>query len=81
MSAQPEQMNGSTSGTSAPKRTARLGPTEVVVLPNSDSEDEEVVSVGEDGDEGDQGDFLKDYPEDTEVNYLSSLPVYSITAN
>ncbi len=50
------------------KPRARLGPTEVVVLPNSDSEDEddEPTVEGEDGVETDS-DFLKNHPEDSEV--------------
>lgn len=51
------------------KPRARLGPTEVVQLPASDSEpddddrDNQEIDAGRDGDP----DFLKDYPEDTEV--------------
>nr|ODN99830.1 enzyme regulator [Cryptococcus depauperatus CBS 7855] len=56
------------------KPRARLGPTEVVHLPASDSEPEEehVDNDGETKDDGDP-DFLKDYPQDTEDLQLMHL--------
>jgi hypothetical protein len=58
------------SGTAKPR--ARLGPTEIVTFPASDSEpedlgddDESFVEVN--GEAEEEADFLKDYPEDTEV--------------
>ena len=54
---------------------ARLGPTEVVFLPNSDSEDEEDDEDGDlDGEAGertDGADLLRGYGEDTEVTNSS----------
>ncbi|WVW84763.1 hypothetical protein I302_106798 [Kwoniella bestiolae CBS 10118] len=68
--------------TSSPKKPrARLGPTEIVHLPASDSEpedDEEPPRIpGEAQDIGDDGDFLKDYPEDTEDLQLQHLRLKS----
>lgn len=60
-----------TEGTAVTKPRARLGPTEVVVLADSDSEeDEERIPQGLAG-EGREvtDDFLRDYPEDTDVSY------------
>lgn len=62
----PEQQPESTSA----KPRARLGPTEVVVLPNSDSEDDnddDRESARIEDVEGDPEDFLKLYPAETEV--------------
>ncbi|WWC70835.1 uncharacterized protein I206_104787 [Kwoniella pini CBS 10737] len=63
------------------KPRARLGPTEIVHLPASDSEpedDEEPPRMpGEPGSVGDDGDFLKDYPEDTEDLQLQHLRLKS----
>lgn len=59
-----------TEGTATAKPRARLGPTEVVVLADSDSEeDEERIPQGLAG-EGREvtDDFLSDYPEDTDVS-------------
>jgi protein phosphatase 1 regulatory subunit 7 len=59
--------------TSSAKPRARLGPTEVVILPNSDSEDEHDDDHGsakiEDA-EADSEDFLKSYPVETEVRSI-----------
>ena len=58
------------------KPRARLGPTEVVILPNSDSEDDDEDDQPAEGDgAGEQADpdFLRDYPAETEVG--SSLGV------
>lgn len=58
---------------SSAKPRARLGPTEVVILPNSDSEDEDeeddAVNGEEKGSETDP-DFLKTYPAETEVSAI-----------
>ncbi|WWC62657.1 uncharacterized protein I303_105254 [Kwoniella dejecticola CBS 10117] len=63
------------------KPRARLGPTEIVHLPASDSEpedDEEPPRMpGEGGNVGDDGDFLRDYPEDTEDLQLQHLRLKS----
>lgn len=60
-----------------PKPRARLGPTEVVILPSSDTEDEADADAEEgEGDEENQGkedDFLKDYPDETEVSARASI--------
>lgn len=56
--------------TSTAKPRARLGPTEVVTIPNdSDSEpdDEDQCDIDGEGGEGVSEDFLKDYPDDSEV--------------
>jgi hypothetical protein len=57
------------------KPRARLGPTEVVILPNSDSEDDDdedhAHTEGQDGEGEADPDFLKDYPADTEVSDAS----------
>ncbi|WWC96181.1 hypothetical protein V866_003048 [Kwoniella sp. B9012] len=71
-----------TDGSSSPKKPrARLGPTEIVHLPASDSEpedDEEPPRIpGEAKDIGDDGDFLKDYPDDTEDLQLQHLRLKS----
>ena len=73
MSSGPSISNGSAStamGNNKPR--ARLGPTEVVTLPSSDSEPEDLGEDDEsfvevDGESKEDGDFLKDYPEETEV--------------
>lgn len=55
------------------KPRARLGPTEVVYLPNSDSEEDDDDVEGRSDDEGaDQqnGDFLSEHPDNTEVRNL-----------
>lgn len=64
--AAPAPMDGTVVTASKPR--ARLGPTEVVNLPASDSEDDddEYVRVEGDGEEKDP-DFLSGHPEDTEV--------------
>ncbi len=54
------------------KRRARLGPTEIVQLPASDSEPEDLAEDDESfievsGEPQEEVDFLKDYPEETEV--------------
>ena len=59
--------NGSTN-----KPRARLGPTEIVTRPASDSEPEDLADDDEsfvevEGQPQEEGDFLKDYPEETEV--------------
>jgi hypothetical protein len=60
-----------------PKLRARLGPTEVVILPNSDSEDDDEDEdgfVNVDNDEPGAGpDFLKDHSNETEVNHATYL--------
>lgn len=58
------------------KPRARLGPTEVVQLPASDSEPDDEDGNNQETDAGGDGspDFLKDYPEDTEVG--SALVAY-----
>lgn len=67
------QLNGSSS-----KPRARLGPTEIVHLPNSDSEgeDDDYVQVnGNDAREQPDPNFLRDQPDDTEVRLaISSCP-------
>lgn len=59
------------------KPRARLGPMEVVILPNSDSEDEDEgeaddeesgAKIEEVGAEGEAEDFLNTYPAETEVS-------------
>jgi len=45
---------------------------EVVQLPSSDSEDDEEDEAPSTGEEA-SADFLKDYPEDTEVIFLAFL--------
>lgn len=65
--------NGNHASTStATKPRARLGPMEVVQLPSSDSEDDEEDEAPSTGEEA-SADFLKDYPEDTEVIFLAFL--------
>lgn len=63
--------------TTSAKPRARLGPTEVVYLPNSDSEDDEdEVDDGdadEDGGIREEGDFLSEHPDDTEVSLRSPV--------
>lgn len=57
------------------KPRARLGPTEVVILPNSDTEDEDdqdEAAAGEDTGAETDPDFLKNYPVDTEVSHIDS---------
>lgn len=50
------------------KPRARLGPTQVVTLPGSDSEHEDDESFVEiHGASEDEGDFLASHPDDTEV--------------
>lgn len=68
---QPQHADEQTAQPESSKPRARLGPTEVVVLPNSDSEDENNdddrgSAKIEDG-EPDSEDFLKSYPAETEV--------------
>ncbi|EAL21219.1 hypothetical protein CNBD2740 [Cryptococcus deneoformans B-3501A] len=57
------------------KPRARLGPTEVVQLPASDSEPDDEDGNNQETDAGGDGspDFLKDYPEDTEDLQLLHL--------
>lgn len=62
--------DGQGASTSSAKPRARLGPTEIVTIPNdSDSEPDEEVDGQADGEggEGVSEDFLKDYPDDSEV--------------
>ena len=58
------------------KPRARLGPTEIVELPATDSEPEDDSEAGShaggDGDETDE-DFLAGYPDDTEVRFSLRL--------
>ncbi len=59
----------------ANKPRARLSPTEIVNLPASDSEPEDLAEDDEafvevEGQPKEEGDFLQDYPEETEVNKI-----------
>lgn len=71
----------STTVPSKPK--ARLGPTEIVTIPNSDSEDDEdegQVDGGRDGERGEEDlDFLKSYPDEIEVS--PSRPITFVTSS
>lgn len=70
-----EEGTVATTTASSSKPRARLGPMEVVQLPpDSESEDED-DQEGEEGEERAIDDFLKDYPDDTEVSPLSSSPL------
>ena len=67
-----EVMTTPAAGSSKPR--ARLGPLEVVQLPpDSESEDEQEED-GEGGEERAIEDFLKDYPDDTEVSIVPAPP-------
>lgn len=67
----PEVEGGIVGQTSKPR--ARLGPTEVVTLPASDSEDDdEDEERGEGEGEEQDPDFLSTYPDDTEVIHALS---------
>ena len=73
-------MSEDTSTSSAPPRPrARLGPTEIVNLPASDSEPEDDDSFVEINGAGvEDVSFLKDYSEETEVGIspLTTTPLY-----
>lgn len=64
--------NGNGNGQSKPR--ARLGPIETVTLPpdDSDSEPEDDEAPDAEGGEAAGEDFLKDYPDDTEVHHITS---------
>lgn len=72
MSRQDEPTSSTIKSNGTPQKSrARLGPTEIVQLPASDSEPEDLAeddeSFVEVEGESAGDDFLKDYPEDTEV--------------
>ena len=64
--------NGNGNGPSKPR--ARLGPIETVTLPpdDSDSEPDDDAEPDAEGGEAAGEDFLKDYPDDTEVHHITS---------
>ena len=64
--------NGNGNGASKPR--ARLGPIETVTLPpdDSDSEPDDDAEPDAEGGEAAGEDFLKDYPDDTEVHHITS---------
>lgn len=60
----------SNTAASSSKPRARLGATEVVQLPPDSESEEEDDQEHEEGEERAIDDFLKEYPDDTEVSHL-----------
>jgi hypothetical protein len=68
------ESTGNSNGNGPSKPRARLGPIETVQLPpdDSDSEPDEDDEPETEGGEAASEDFLKDYPDDTEVQHTIS---------